>query len=154
MNVLPPVDPGSPPGSVVDRYYVRAPVEAAISPAPRAKEIANGHEEAEADHTADHEPGRRREENNCRVIVRHRDECRIHGHDRDVRPTADDDLGVAPQISVIPGLLALSLHCIHHVLLLRQKCVAEIGGPAYTLAIISSTEGNGRSACTLGSHGR
>ena len=41
MNVLPPVDPGSSPGSVVDKYYVRAPVEAAISPAPRAKEIAN-----------------------------------------------------------------------------------------------------------------
>ena len=49
----------------------------------------------------------------------------MHGHDHNVRPTADDGLGVAPQISVIPGLLALSLHCIRHVLLLRQKCVAE-----------------------------
>jgi hypothetical protein len=41
MDVLPPVDPDPPPGCVVDKYHVRAPVKAAISPAPRAKEIAN-----------------------------------------------------------------------------------------------------------------
>src|ERR1700686_4366386 len=126
MNVFVPVDPGPPPGCVVDNYHVRAPIKAAISPAPRAKEITNGHEEAEADHAADHDPGCRREENNRWVIHRPRDEGRMQGYNRDVRPIADDDLRVAAQISVIPGLLALSLHRIHHVFLLRQECVAKI----------------------------
>jgi len=48
------------------------------------------------------------------------------------------------------GVPALSLHRIHHVLLLRQERVAKIGGPAHVVAIISSTEWNGRSACTVG----
>lgn len=62
MNVFAPVDPGPSPGRVVDDHHVPAPIKAAISPAPRAKEIPDGHEEPEADYTADHDPGRRREE--------------------------------------------------------------------------------------------
>src|ERR1039458_3816684 len=64
MNILVPVDPGPPPGCVVDDHHVRAPIKAAISPPPRAKEIPDGHEEAKADCAADHDPGLRRKENN------------------------------------------------------------------------------------------
>src|ERR1039458_3816682 len=80
---------------------VRAPIKAAISPPPRAKEIPDGHEEAKADCAADHDPGLRRKENNRRVIVQHWDEGRMDGHNRDVRTIANDDLGVGAQISVI-----------------------------------------------------
>src|ERR1035441_11026320 len=90
MNILVPVDPGPPPGCVVDDHHVRAPIKAAISPPPRAKEIPDGHEEAKADCAADHDPGLRRKENNRRVIVRHWDEGRMDGHDRDVRTIAND----------------------------------------------------------------
>src|SRR5260370_41869123 len=133
MNVLTPVDPGPPPGGVVDDHYVRVPIKAAIAPAPRAEEFSDGYEEVKADRAADHDSGLRREENNRRVIVRHRDVGRMHGHNRDVRPIADDDLGVAAQISVVLGLPALSLNRIHHVLLVRQERVAKIGGPTHVV---------------------
>ena len=69
MSVLPPVDPGPPPGCVIDDHHVRVPIKAAIPPAPWAKEIANGHEEAKADRAADVDPGLRRKEYNRRVAL-------------------------------------------------------------------------------------
>ena len=45
MNVLTPVDPGPPPGGIVDDHYVRVPIKAAIPPAPRAEEFSDGYEE-------------------------------------------------------------------------------------------------------------
>jgi hypothetical protein len=114
-------------------HDVRVPIKAAIPPAPWAKEIANGHEEAKADRAADEDPGLRRKENNRRVIVGHRNKSRMHGLNRDVRAIADDDLVIAAQISVVLGLPALSLHRIHHVLLLRLKRVAKISGPTHVV---------------------
>src|SRR5260370_38012953 len=49
MNVLTPVDPGPPPGGVVDDHYVRVPIKAAIPPSPRAKEIPNGPDQVKPD---------------------------------------------------------------------------------------------------------
>src|ERR1700733_6083270 len=66
MNILTPVDPGPPPGGVVDDHYVRVPIKAAIPPAPRAEEFSDGYEEVKADRAADHDSGLRREENNRR----------------------------------------------------------------------------------------
>ena len=37
MNVLVPVDPGSPPGCVVDNYWVRAPIKAAFAEIRKGK---------------------------------------------------------------------------------------------------------------------
>src|ERR1700690_1356120 len=99
MNVRAPVNPGPAPASVVQEHGVPTPVEAdrSSSPAPRREDPANPDAEAETDRTSHEESRPRREEHNRWIVVGDHDIGRIHGHDRDVRPSADHDLPVAPQ---------------------------------------------------------
>ena len=65
-------------------------------------------------------PGRGAKKNDSRVIVRHDDKSRrIDRQNGDIGPGAHNNLSVALQVPEIPRLLALPLHSIHDVLLLR-----------------------------------
>ena len=133
MNVGAPVDPGPAPACIVQEYGVRAPVEADPScrPAPRREEPADGHAEAEADRTADRESGPWREEHHRRIIVGNHNIARIHGHDSNVRPAAHHDPVVARQVAGASRDASLPLHRVHHVLLLGQERVSDLGGPVH-----------------------
>src|ERR1035441_6138400 len=131
MYVCAPVDPGPPPGGIVDDHCVPAPVKAVITPAPRSKESSDRHAEAEADRAADHETTPWREENDSRIIVRHHDEAGVYGHDCDVGSGANDNLAVTSQISEVAGFPPLPLDRVHHILLLRQERVSKVGGPVH-----------------------
>src|SRR5579863_2882089 len=129
MNVRSPVDPGPPPRRVVDKHRVPTPVHPAESPAPGPEESADGYAESKPDRSADHKTGPRREEHDRRIVPRHHHEPGVHRHDGDVRSAAHDNLAVTPQIPEVPGPGPLPLDGVYHVLLLRQKCVADVPGP-------------------------
>ena len=133
MDVRAAVEPGSAPPRVVDEHGVPSPVKAAEarSPTPRPEEYSERHAKPEADCAADKEAGPRSEENDARVIVRHHNEVRVYRHDGDVRSAANDNLSVRSQISEIAGLASLPLNGVHHIGLLGQESVSEIGRPVH-----------------------
>ena len=123
------VGPDTSPRRVVDEHHVCAPVKAAQTPSPRTKCRGNGDAEAKADSGAHNDSRPRRKKNHQRIVGRHTDECRIHRQNLKVRAAAYDDSIVAPQIAKIFCLLPHSLYRVHHVLMLREKSIAQIPGP-------------------------
>src|SRR5271154_7241945 len=125
VHIHAPVDPGPAPRPVVDEHRVSTPVKPAVAPAPGTEPRANRYPKSKSDGSANKKPRPRRKENHCWIVIRHHIKLRIHRGDGDVRPAAHNDLRIAAKIAEIPGLLPLSLHCVHHVLTLRQKGVAQ-----------------------------
>src|ERR1700722_15806617 len=72
VSVNSAVNPGSSPGSVIDKNSMPSPVEAGVAPSPGAKRDTQAHTEAKADGTAHVKSGARGDENDCRVIKRAR----------------------------------------------------------------------------------
>src|SRR5699024_9158832 len=79
MNVSSPVVPGAPPGSIVDDYYMRAPVEAVVAPAPRLEGCAQGDAVVKPYRTTDGKPTPRGDEDHSRIVIWHIDDAGIHG---------------------------------------------------------------------------
>ena len=133
VNVRAAVDPGSSPASVVDENRVPTPIKSGKpgAPAPRPEGRSDRHPEAEANRATDYETRPWSDENDRWAVIRHNDESRIDGRNRDVRTAADDDLGIRSQISVVISLAAFSLNGVHYVLLLRQECVSQVCRPAH-----------------------
>src|SRR6202050_5121227 len=131
MHIDAAVGPNTSPRRAVDEHHVCAPVKAAQTPSPRTKCRGNGDAEAKADSGAHDDSRPRREKNHQRIVGRHTDECRIHRQNLNVRTAAYDDSIVAPQIATIFSLLPHSLYRVHHVLMLREKSIAQIPCPLH-----------------------
>src|SRR5207247_1398071 len=118
VSVRGPIDPSAGPRVVVDDHRMRIPREAVVAPAPGPERRSDRDAEPEVDRATPKEARPRAGKNDERVVVRHADECRVHRHDFDIGARGHDHLRIASQIAEFAGLLAHSLHCVHHVLLL------------------------------------
>src|SRR5579863_2973381 len=106
-----------------------APVKAAIAPTPGAKEGSEGDAITKTDCTTHDETRPGGEEHDPRVVSRNHHEIRSCRLDRNVRTTANDDLSVRSQVAEIPGFAPVSLHRVHHVLLLGQERISHLACP-------------------------
>src|SRR3984957_132957 len=129
MHINSAIGPGASPRRVVNEQHVSAPVKAAHSPTPRTESRCNDGTETKTDSSAHDDSRPRRKKNHQRIVGRHTDECRIHRQNLNVWSAAYDDSIVAPQIAKIFCLLPHPLYRVHHVLMLREKSIAQIPGP-------------------------
>ena len=115
------IRPRTPPVSIGNYQFVPVPEKVAGPPTPGAKSKAQRNAETKTDGPANVKarPGRCKDDQ--RIVHRDAYESRIYGHDGDVWPRRHDHLPIAPEVAIVSGLFAHSLHGIHHILLLRQK---------------------------------
>src|ERR1019366_5232421 len=124
------VFPCASPPRVVQEDRVAAPVKAVVAaPAPGPERRAERDTEVEADRAADVEARTRRKVNDSGMGIGHDHVTGVHGCDADVGSVRDNDLRIRPEVAVVVSLLPFTLHRLHHVGLLREKCVAEFAGP-------------------------
>src|ERR1051326_7186502 len=131
MVIFVAIDPSPLPRSVVDEYDAAVPGNAVVTPAPGTKGNSHSNAEAEADCRPDEEARARARIDNDRIVVRNHNVVGTRRHDRDIRAASHDDLRTAAQISIVARALPHSLYRIHHFLLLAEKSVAYIIGPAH-----------------------
>src|SRR5579863_2356694 len=131
VHIYTTITPRASPRPVIYIIAVPAPVEAAVAPAPGAKEGANRYSISKANRPANEEARPRPGINHQRIVVRHRNELWVRGRDLDVGTAAHNNLAIASQIAKVPGPLPHSLHRVHHILALGEKCIAKIRCPVH-----------------------
>src|ERR1700720_2374128 len=82
------ISPGTSPRPVIHIIAVSAPVEAAVPPAPGAKESADRYSISKANRAANEKASPRPGVHHQRVVVRHRYERWVRRRDLDVRSAA------------------------------------------------------------------
>src|SRR5580765_8436388 len=131
VDVFATIHPGASPWSIVDDNNPAVPGDAVIAPTPWPETHTQSHAKAKTNSCADKEAWTRPHINDCWIVIGNYNVIRARRQDRNIRSTAHNVLRVAAQISEIACPLAHSLYGIHHILLLGQKCVAQVGGPVH-----------------------
>src|SRR5689334_1150465 len=131
MVILVAVYPSPLPRSVVDEDHAAVPGNPVIAPTPGPEGDSHANAETEADCRSNKESRTRTRIHNDWIVGRNNNVVDARRHDRDIRAARHHNLRTAAQISIVARALPHSLHRIHHFLLLAQKSVANIGGPAH-----------------------
>src|ERR1043166_1401894 len=130
MVIFVAVHPRPLPGRVVDEDHTTVPGNAVVTPPPGTEGNAHANAKAKAYCRSNENAWTRTLIDNDRIVGRDKNVVGPRRHDGDKRTAGHHDLRTAAQISVVARALPHSLHGIHHFLLLAEKSVAHILGPA------------------------
>src|ERR1017187_9022928 len=131
MYVGAAIGPSAAPVRTAHEQVMSIPIKPAAAPSPRGECEAQRYAKSKSNGAAHEKSGPGRTEYDEGIINRNADIGWIHRHDRYIGTAGNHHLPVASQVAVLRGLPPLILHRVHHVLLLRQKGVAQLGRPVH-----------------------
>src|SRR5579864_3371379 len=131
MMIFVAIHPRPLPRRVVDEDHATVPCDPVVTPAPGPEDNSHANAKTEADRRSNEKARTRTRIDNNRIVGGNKNVVRPRRQDGDIRTAGHHDLRAAAQISIVARALPHSLHRIHHFLLLAQKRVADILGPAH-----------------------